>query len=139
MLNFILCLFASYSTPCVYLYPISETAGRRVVRPSQNWDRAVHAAGRVARVRFSSRWYLRGRKSPYALHPVSQTFPQSCLWHVRLTDDRWPFRKVDHRGLPLAKSFSYRRPMFSCGLGLVSAGSVCSSSIHQIFREASYF
>ena len=30
-------------------------------------------------VQFSSRWYLCARKSPYALHPVSQKFPQRCL------------------------------------------------------------
>ena len=28
---------------------------------------------------FSSRWYLRARKSPYELHSVSQKFPQRCL------------------------------------------------------------
>ena len=39
---------------------------------------------------FSSRWYLCAQKSPCALHRVSQTFPQRCLWNgsnVRLTDD----------------------------------------------------
>ena len=39
---------------------------------------------------FSSIWYLCARKSPYALHPFSQKFPQRCLWNdpsVRLTDD----------------------------------------------------
>ena len=39
---------------------------------------------------FSSRWYLCARKSPYALHPVSQTFPQRCPLNssnVRLIDD----------------------------------------------------
>ena len=33
---------------------------------------------------------LCARKSPYALHPVSQKFPQGCLWNgssVRLIDD----------------------------------------------------
>ena len=30
-------------------------------------------------VQFSSRWYLCARKSPYALHPVSQKFPQRCF------------------------------------------------------------
>ena len=30
-------------------------------------------------VQFSSRWYLCAWKSPYALHPVSQTFPQRRL------------------------------------------------------------
>ena len=48
-------------------------------------------------VQFSSRWYLRAWKSPYALHPVSQKFPQRCLWNgsnVRPTDDGplWSFR-----------------------------------------------
>ena len=41
-------------------------------------------------VQFSSRWYLCARKIPYALHSVSQKFPQRCLWNgsnVRLTDD----------------------------------------------------
>ena len=28
---------------------------------------------------FSSRWYLCVQKSPYALHPVSEKFPQRCL------------------------------------------------------------
>ena len=34
--------------------------------------------------------YICALKSPYALHPVSQKFPQSCLWYgsnVRLIDD----------------------------------------------------
>ena len=41
-------------------------------------------------IQFSSRWYLCARKSPYALHPVSQKFPHRCLWNgsaVRLIDD----------------------------------------------------
>ena len=41
-------------------------------------------------VNFSSRWYLGARKSPYALHPVSQKFLQCCIWNsssVRLIDD----------------------------------------------------
>ena len=41
-------------------------------------------------VQFSSRWYLCARKIPYALHPVSQKFPQRCLWNgfnVRLIGD----------------------------------------------------
>ena len=41
-------------------------------------------------VQSSSRWYLSARKSPYALHPVSQKFPHRCLWNgsnVRLIDD----------------------------------------------------
>ena len=41
-------------------------------------------------VTFSSRRYQCARKSPYALHPVSQKFPQRCLWNgsnIRLIDD----------------------------------------------------
>ena len=47
----------------------------------------------IPSVQFSSRWYLCGQKSPYALHPVSQTFPQRCLWNssnVRLINDGPP-------------------------------------------------
>ena len=32
-------------------------------------------------VQFNSRWYLGALKSPYALHPDSQKFPQCCLWN----------------------------------------------------------
>ena len=42
------------------------------------------------RHQFSSRWYLCARKSPYALHPVCQKFPQRRLGNssnVRLIDD----------------------------------------------------
>ena len=41
-------------------------------------------------VQFNSRLYLCARKSPYALHPVSQRFPQRGLWNpsnVHLIDD----------------------------------------------------
>ena len=41
-------------------------------------------------VHFSWKWCLCARKSPYAFLPVSQKFPQRCLWNsssVRLTDD----------------------------------------------------
>ena len=41
-------------------------------------------------VQFNSRWYLGALKSPYALYPVSQKFPQCCLWNssnVCLIDD----------------------------------------------------
>ena len=39
-------------------------------------------------VQFSSRWYLRPWKSPHALHPISQKFPQCCLRNS--SDWRWP-------------------------------------------------
>ena len=62
-------------------------------------------------VQFSSRWYLCARKSPYAFHPVSQTFSQRCLWNgsnVRLilianvlfivpNDSPHPSRKMKRR------------------------------------------
>ena len=32
-------------------------------------------------VQFSSRWYPCAQKSPFALHPVSQKFPQRDLWN----------------------------------------------------------
>ena len=41
-------------------------------------------------VQFSSRWYLCAWKSPYALHPICQKFPQHRLWNdsnVWLIDD----------------------------------------------------
>ena len=53
----------------------------------------------LSSVQFSPRWYLCARKSPYALHPVSQKFPQRCLWNssnVRLTDDG-PFSSFQGR------------------------------------------
>ena len=44
----------------------------------------------ITTVQFSSRWYLCTRKSPYAIHPVTQKFPQRCHSNgsnVRLIDD----------------------------------------------------
>ena len=32
-------------------------------------------------VQFSSRWYRCAQESPCALHPVSEKFPQRCLWN----------------------------------------------------------
>ena len=46
--------------------------------------------GQIYSVQFSSRWYLCAWKSPYALHPVSQKFPQRCIWNsskIRVIDD----------------------------------------------------
>ena len=40
-----------------------------------------HAWSRFSMSHFSSRWYLCAWKSPYALHPVSQKFPQCWLWN----------------------------------------------------------
>ena len=50
----------------------------------------VQFSSAYSSVQFSSRWYLCARKSLYELHPVSQQFPQHCLWngsHVYLIDD----------------------------------------------------
>ena len=55
---------------------------------------------------FSWRWYLCAWKSPYALHPLSQKFPQRCLWYasnVRLSDDD-PFSSFQGRSFS-ASSF----------------------------------
>ena len=59
-----------------------------------NVSQRIHAhlfqQNHVCSVQFIPRWYLCAQESPYALHPVSQKFPQSCLWNssnVRLTDD----------------------------------------------------
>ena len=38
-------------------------------------------------VQFSSRWYLCAQESPYALHPVSQMFPQHCFEMVPMFQD----------------------------------------------------
>ena len=39
------------------------------------------ARSRFSMSHFSSRWYLCAWKSPYALHPASQKFPQCWLWN----------------------------------------------------------
>ena len=69
-------------------------------------------------VQFSSRWYLCAWKSPYALHPVSQKFPQRCLWngssvHLIMMALSRPF-KEDHLVLPLSTPLSSRRSMVWC-------------------------
>ena len=47
-------------------------------------------------IQFSSRWYLCARKSPHALHPVSQKFPQCCLWNSSNWDNG-PFSSFQGR------------------------------------------
>ena len=57
---------------------------------SFKWVARSKRVRRMFFILFSSRWYLCARKSPYAPHPVSQTFPQRCLWNgfnVCLIDD----------------------------------------------------
>ena len=64
-------------------------------------------------VQFCSRWYLCAWKSPYALHPISQKFPQRCFWNgsnVRLIDDG-PLSSFQGRYCPilplLTQTFSF--------------------------------
>ena len=90
---------------------------------------------------FSSRWYLCARRSPYALHPVSQRFLQRCLWNdssVSLIDDD-PLSSFQGRS-SCASSFHASPPddRWCDALGFVPAGSVSSFSILQIFGEASH-
>ena len=96
----------------------------------------------LSSVQFSSRWYLCARKSPYALHPVSQKFPQRCLWNgssVRLTDDG-PLSSFQGR----SSSTSFFPRLSPPGdrwcdvLGFVPEGSVSSSSTFQVFRDKSH-
>ena len=88
-------------------------------------------------VQFNSRWYLCARKSPYALHPVSQMFPQRCL---RNSDWRWPSLVISKK---IVQSFLCPRLCPPCDrwcdvLGFVPAGSVSNCSTLQIFRDASH-
>ena len=41
----------------------------------------MHICMASSSLQFSSRWYLCTQKSQYALHPISQKFPQYCLWN----------------------------------------------------------
>ena len=82
---------------------------------------------------FSSRWYLCARKSPHALHPVSQKFPQHCLWNgsnVRLTDDGSlsSFQGRSSSASSFHASLSPPGDRWCDALGFLSACSVSSSS-----------
>ena len=55
-----------------------------------HWSTSTSLISSLSSVQFKMVSNLCTRKSPYALHPVSQKFPQRCLWNgsnVRLTDD----------------------------------------------------
>ena len=68
-------------------------------------------------VHFNSRWYICVRKIPYALHPVSQKFPQLRLWNgsnVLLTMALSRPIKEDRLALPLSTPLSSRRSMVWC-------------------------
>ena len=92
-----------------------------------------------APVQFSSRWYLCARKSPYALHPVSQKFPQRRQGNssnVRLTDDG---RLSSFQGRSSSAS-SFHASLLQAIDGVMSLAMcpqvVSSFSTFQIFREA---
>ena len=80
-------------------------------------------------VQFSSRWYLCARKSPYALHPVSQKFSQSCLWNssnVRLTDDG-PLSSFQGRS---SSASSFHASLLQASSGVMSLA-LCSQVVSQ--------
>ena len=90
-------------------------------------------------VQFS--FYVLRKAHNYVLHPVSQKFPQRCLWNgsnVRLIDDG-PLSSFQGR-LSSASSFHTSPPddRWCDVLGSVPAGSVSSFSTLQIFQEASH-
>ena len=95
------------------------------------------------RQEFSSRWYLCARKSPYALQPVSQKFPQRCLWNgfnVCLTDDG-PLSSFQGRS---SSSSSFNASLLQAISDVMSLAlcphwsSVSSFSTLKIFRKASH-
>ena len=89
-------------------------------------------------VQFSSRWYLYSWKGPYALHSVSQKFPQRCLW---ISSSVWlmkalsrPFEKIVYHFL--FPCLSPPGDQWCYVLGIVPAGNVSSSSTLQLFWDA---
>ena len=81
---------------------------------------------------FSLRWCLCTWKSPSALQPISQKFPQRCLWnsysgHLINFVERFHFLRLSPPG-----------DQWCDVLGSVPAGSVSSSSTFQIFWDGSH-
>ena len=58
------------------LYKVQQGLGQgaRVTR-----DDVDHRLKHMQQLQFSSRWYLCAHKSPYALHPISQKFPNTTF------------------------------------------------------------
>ena len=103
-------------------------------------DVIEHTRTKTWLVQFSSRWYLCARKSPYALHPVSQRFLQRFLWNcsnVHLTDGG-PLSSSEGRSSS-ASSFHASVPYAIDGVrSLALCPQVMSqASQHFIFREES--
>ena len=68
-------------------------------------------------VHFRSRWYLCARKSPYALHPFSQKFPQARVYDIlppttiqfsSVKDGIYALGKAHKRSSPSLRSFPRR-------------------------------
>ena len=88
-------------------------------------------------VQFSSRWYLCARKSPYALHPVSQMFPQRCLRNssnVRLTDDG-PLSSFQRRSSSASSFHTFLLQAIDGVMSLASCPQVVSQTA-QHFRSS---
>ena len=70
----------------------------------------------VSSVQCSARQYLSAEESPYALQPLSQKFPQCCLWNssnVGLIDD-WREHAIEN-SMCFAFSNYSRIPSSCCG------------------------
>ena len=80
-------------------------------------------------VQFSSWWYPRAPKSPYALHPIYQRFPQHWQWPVIVLS-----RKIIDRAFPLSTPLSHMRLMVPCPWVNICTRSYKVSQPPQHFR-----
>ena len=97
----------------------------------------------ISSVHFSTKWYLCAREDPYALPPSLRSSPNVALetvpMLVRLTMVLFRPLKEDRWALPLSTPLlSPPGDRWCDELGFVPAGSVSSSSILEIFRDARY-
>ena len=76
-------------------------------------------------LQFSSRWYLCARKSPYALHRVSQKFPRRRLWLKR-----FQFYSSDCMTMALSRPFKE-----DCLASASTSSTSSISSISYIFKN----
>ena len=134
-----LCMYSSWAARRVLIWIDSILAERSCTRTCSSrlsrygrlsrhlWLNLERTIGTVANGRketfrlvfilFSTGWYLCARKSPYALHPVSQNFSQCRLWNgssVRLIDDGLSrLFKEDRLAGPLSTHIASRRSILS--------------------------
>ena len=90
---------------------VTEPPPRLVSKRKEKSCCSGHTLVCFGTAQFSWSRYLCARKSPHTLHPVSQKFPQRCLWNgsnVRLIDDG-PLSSFQGRRLALSLS----TPLFS--------------------------